>query len=157
MHFKDRHKLNDLAHAATTIPFIYNIDVIEGCNLRCPSCPVGNFREAERPRGRMSVEMFDAIMDKVACETPNVQHVGLFSWTEPLLHPELARIIASVKAHGFSCHLSSNLNRIDRLEQVVASNPDRFRISLSGFTQEVYQQTHSGGNIEQVKANMRRL
>src|ERR1043166_6885526 len=90
---------------ATTKPFSYNIDVIEGCNLRCPSCPVGNSREAQRPHGRMSVEMFDAIMDKVKRETPNVQYIGLFSWTEPLLHPELSRIVSSVKAHGFSCHL----------------------------------------------------
>lgn len=143
--------------SATTKRFIYNIDVIEACNLRCPSCPVGNSTDAERPRGRMSVEMFDAIMDKIARETPNVQYIGLFSWTEPLLHRNLAQMVASVKRHGFPCHLSSNLNRIDRLEEIVAAKPDRFRISLSGFTQEIYAQTHTGGDIETVKSNMRRL
>jgi MoaA/NifB/PqqE/SkfB family radical SAM enzyme len=105
----------------------------------------------------MSVAMFDAIMDKIARETPNVPYIGLFSWTEPLLHPELSQIVANVKQHGFACYLSSNLNRIDRLEEVIAAKPDRFRISLSGFTQEIYEQTHRGGNIETVKANMHRL
>ncbi len=148
---------NDVIQASTKKTFAYNIDVIEGCNLRCPSCPVGNSREAARPKGRMSVAMFDAIMDKVVCETPNVQYISLFSWTEPLLHPELSQIVASVKRHGFPCYLSSNLNRIDRLTEVVSAEPDRFRISLSGFRQEIYQQTHSGGDIEIVKANMHRL
>ena len=105
----------------------------------------------------MSVEMFDAIMDKIVRETPNVHYVGLFSWTEPLLHPELSRIVASVKDHSFPCHLSSNLNRVDHLEEVVAAQPDRFRVSLSGFYQSTYEQTHRGGDIEVVKANMRHL
>lgn len=137
--------------------FGYAIDVIEGCNLRCPSCPVGNFREAARPKGRMSVTMLEAIMGKIQRETPNVQWIGLFSWAEPLLHPEIARLVKVVKEHRFRCHLSSNLNRIDRLEEVIAAGPDHLRISISGFTQEVYEQTHRGGYVEAVKSNMLRL
>jgi MoaA/NifB/PqqE/SkfB family radical SAM enzyme len=136
---------------------VYYIDVIEGCNLRCPSCPVGNMRGAPRPKGRMSLELFERILDKIARETPNVQYVGLFSWSEPLLHPEIGRMVAAVKQRGFPCWISANLNRIDHLESVIEAGVDNLRISLSGFYQEVYSQTHEGGDIETVKANMRRL
>src|SRR5258708_17229516 len=36
------------------MPFIYDIDIVGSCNLRCPSCPVGNtapsIARAEAPR-----------------------------------------------------------------------------------------------------------
>lgn len=41
--------------------------------------------------------------------------------------------------------------------EVLAAEPEELRISLSGFTQEVYCQTHAGGKIEVVKENMRRV
>jgi MoaA/NifB/PqqE/SkfB family radical SAM enzyme len=136
---------------------IYTIDVIEGCNLRCPSCPVGNMRGAPRPKGRMALDMFERILDKIERETPNVQFIGLFSWSEPLLHPEIERFVSACKRRGFPCYLSANLNRIDKLESVIEAGLDNLRISLSGFYQETYEQTHEGGNIETVKTNMRRL
>jgi hypothetical protein len=40
------------------------------------------------------------------------------------------------------------------IDAVLAENPHAFRISLSGFTQEVYGYTHRGGNIERVKQHM---
>lgn len=132
---------------------IYNIDVLKGCNLRCPSCPVGNMREASRPKGRMSPATLGAILDKAQRET-DILYVGLFSWAEPLLHPELPALVREVKQRGLVCHLSSNLNRLANLDEVIAEHPDCFRVSLSGFTQEIYGQTHRNGNIETVKANM---
>lgn len=137
--------------------WFYNIDVIEACNLRCPSCPQGNMRGTDRPRGVMSAETLGAILDKAQRETPVIEYVGLFSWTEPLLHPDLAALVRAVKSRGLTCFLSSNLNRIERLEEVLRARPDTLRISLSGYHQATYCQSHRGGNIETVKANMREL
>lgn len=39
-------------------PFHYFIDVVGGCNLRCPSCPVGNSPEADHSKGLMDVQLF---------------------------------------------------------------------------------------------------
>jgi len=137
-------------------PFIYHIDIIEACNLRCPSCPQGNFRDANRAKGMMEVATFEAIVEKITHETP-VEYIGLYSWTEPLLHPQLPKFIEIVKAHGFRCQLSSNLNLVRNLEEVLRAGPDNLTVSLSGFYQKTYEQTHRGGNIETVKANMRKL
>jgi hypothetical protein len=102
----------------------------------------------------MSLDTFERILDKIAVETPNVEHIELFSWSEPFLHPDLPAFIRAVKARGWKCAISSNFNRIRNLKEVVAARPDWIRISLSGFTQEVYGQTHKGGDINTVKANM---
>ncbi len=62
-----------------------------------------------------------------------------------------------MKGHGVFCALSSNLNILRNADEIFRANPDEFRISLSGFTQPVYEQTHAKGNIERVKENMRLL
>ena len=43
------------------------------------------------------------------------------------------------------------------LKALVKAEPDSFRISLSGFYQKNYKETHRGGDIRQVKSNMYRL
>ncbi len=136
-------------------PLIMYIDVVGSCNLRCPSCPVGNMG-AVNPSGLMDKRLFEQIIAKAAHEF-HVGAVYLFNWTEPLLHPELPELVRIVKREGLFCGLSSNLNVLKNIDAVLQAEPDDFRISLSGFTQEVYGQTHAHGQIERVKQNMRLL
>jgi pyruvate-formate lyase-activating enzyme len=137
----------------------YFVDIVGGCNLRCPSCGNGNMPGAGRPAGMMSLELFDRVLDKIALETETGEPavVALFNWGEPLLHPRAAEMITRVRSRGFTCCISTNLNRPRDLEGVVRAQPDWFRISVSGFRQEIYQRTHLGGEIERVKQNMHRL
>ncbi|NMF60991.1 radical SAM protein [Pseudanabaena yagii GIHE-NHR1] len=124
--------------------------------MSCPSCPVGNSAEVQNPRGFMELELLDSIMRKATSEC-KLSGVGLFNWTEPLLHPKLPELVSLVQSYGVPCGISSNLNILKNIDQLLSSNPHIFRISLSGFTQEVYGSTHRGGNIERVKDNMRAL
>jgi MoaA/NifB/PqqE/SkfB family radical SAM enzyme len=138
--------------------FSFYIDVFSYCNLRCPSCLVGNKfgSVGEWPRGLMSPALLGRILDKALSECL-VSSVSLYNWTEPLLHPNIAELIRTVKARGLPCHISSNLNVLREPEALLASGLDWLRISLSGYTQPVYQIGHRGGDIETVKTNMRRL
>jgi MoaA/NifB/PqqE/SkfB family radical SAM enzyme len=133
--------------------FFFNIDVVGSCNLRCPSCPVGNSSDILNPKGFMEPELLNQIMKKATSEC-NVAGVGLFNWTEPLLHPRLPELVNIVQSYGVPCTISSNLNIIKNVDSLLAANPSSFRISNSGFTQDVYSATHRGGNIERVKSNM---
>jgi len=101
----------------------------------------------------MDPALLAAIIAKAKAEC-DVSGVGLFNWTEPILHPKLPELIRIVESNGIPCHLSSNLNQMRNIDAVLAENPHAFRISLSGFTQEVYGYTHRGGNIERVKQHM---
>jgi len=135
---------------------LFYIDVVGSCNLRCPSCPVENSKTTKRYRHSMSPELLDKIVSKAVKET-HVRAIALFVWTEPLLHPHLPELIRVVKKHHLRCYISSNLNYGKNIAAIIAKNPTKFIISVSGFTQETYGITHKGGNIEIVKENMIRL
>lgn len=131
----------------------YLIDVTGTCNLTCPSCPVGNSQDTDRPKGFMDVKLFNEIIEKIVKDMPP-GYIYLFNWGEPFLHPELPAFVQTVKKHGMRCRLSSNFNAVNNLEEVLRENPDYLRISLSGYYQHTYSQTHKGGNVNVVKSNM---
>ncbi len=104
----------------------------------------------------MEVSQLERILDKAVSEC-DLEGVALFNWTEPFLHPKMPELIRVVNAHDAPCSLSTNLNVIKNLDNILAANPDSLRISLSGFYQHSYGITHRRGDIERVKENMREL
>lgn len=139
------------------------IDIVGTCNLRCPSCPVGNFEEADfagpaRRQGFMEFDYFRELLAKIYRENASdVCLIELYNWGEPLLHPEIARFVAEVNSYpNMRCGLSTNLShrRMD-LEGALRAGPKRIRVSLSGFNNESHTQTHVRGNVELVKENLR--
>ncbi|MDC0196087.1 radical SAM protein [Gammaproteobacteria bacterium] len=130
-----------------------NIDIVGSCNLRCPSCPVGNLRELKTTEPYMRPELLDQIIRKAMSEC-RVTGIDLYNWTEPFLHPNLSEMIKVVRSHGLPCGISTNLNLLKKIDSVMEANPQEFKVSLSGFTQDVYGKSHREGNIEVVKKNM---
>ncbi|NOR72207.1 MAG: radical SAM protein [Methylomarinum sp.] len=132
------------------------IDIVGGCNLKCPSCPVGNMEKSEGGvnGGVMKLDLLESLIDKAAEEVSDLEFVALYNWAEPLLHPKLPEIISIIKKRNIPVHLSSNLNILKNPDELMMSNPDYFRVSLSGFEQAGYSMTHRGGDIEVVKKNM---
>jgi len=129
------------------------VDVSAACNLRCPSCPVGSLGPSSQPPGLIDTGLFARLLDK-ANEEYRIKGVNLFNWGELMLHPELPQLIRLVKARRLRCYLSSNLNLLRNVDEMLAARPDWIRVSVSGFTQEIYAQTHARGDIDRVKANM---
>lgn len=137
-------------------PYIFNVDIVGTCNLRCPSCPIGNTNSRLLPQGAMKIDKLDAIVKKAKKELGHVSF-HLYNWTEPLIHPKIGEAIDAVARNGVACHLSTNLNLDKHIEEVAEAAPASIRVSTSGFDQERYTQTHTGGNIENVKQNMEKL
>ena len=133
----------------------YTVDILGTCNLKCASCP-HSIENHSVPKGSMSFDIFKRVFDKIITESPSTTHISLYSWGEPLLHPQLNKIIDHIHNKNIAVALSSNLsiNFKGRFESIVKSNPDYLKISLSGFYQHVYASTHQGGDIELVKSNM---
>lgn len=133
--------------------YVYAIDIVGGCNLRCPTCPVAN--QPSMPKGLMRIELFKEILQKISNERPGVPiDIWLFNWTEPLLHPQIDLFVNAVREFNFTSLVSSNLNASDRLEALMMAAPDRLKISLSSFKQEIYGVTHERGDINKVKENL---
>lgn len=136
--------------------YVYAIDIVGGCNLRCPTCPVG--QGADLPKGLMRRDLFQAILRKAAREqAPHLPDIWLFNWGEPLMHPQVADFIRDVREAGLTSFLSSNLNHGERIDAVMQANPDRFKVSLSSLRQEAYGQTHARGDIGRVTRHLHQL
>lgn len=130
------------------------LDIVGACNLKCPSCPMGN-SENQNSKKAMPIELFRNILKKAVAE--GITSIYLFNWTEPLIHPKIGEIVRETESAGIRCGISSNLNISKNLESAISANPSYFRISVSGFNQETYKLGHAGGDIEEVKRNMVKL
>jgi MoaA/NifB/PqqE/SkfB family radical SAM enzyme len=143
-------------HPIESSSYVYAIDVVGGCNLRCPTCPVGN--QKEMPKGIMSLELFSKVLEKIRAENPIYKpDIWLFNWSEPLLNPHLPEFIKKIHEAELTSFISSNLNISDRIDAVMKSNPNRFKVSISSLQQEIYGVTHDRGDIQTVINNFENL
>jgi len=140
--------------------YMYYIDIVGTCNLRCPSCPSGNYQPNDfigmrRPKGFMQLALFKEILAKIKRENSNYEYVviAIYNWGEPLIHPEFPKFMAAIQAQGFYSDVSTNLN-IKDVKPLVKASPDKVIVSLSGYTPTVYSQTHKRGNPHLVVANL---
>jgi len=151
-------RLRQRLQRAQTADHYYFVDIVGTCNLRCPSCPVGNV-VSETPKGFMPLDQFRRVLAKIADDQGPGKRifVDLYNWGEPTLHPELAACIRLLREFGFGCGISSNMNVFPNMRDVVKARPDYIRVSLSGFHNATYKTTHRGGDINAVKGNMHLL
>jgi MoaA/NifB/PqqE/SkfB family radical SAM enzyme len=131
----------------------YFLEVNSACNLHCPSCTKGNKEGYDHLNGIMDWDLMLKCIDKIQRENPEAI-VFLYGNSEPFLHPKLPEVIRAVRAVGLRCEFSSNLNYMRRFDEVLEAAPGMIIVSLSGFTQAVYEKGHAGGDIERVKSNL---
>jgi len=153
-----QHRLARRLHLAQTAGHYFFVDVVGTCNLRCPSCAVGN-APAQLAKGLMSVAAFENILSKIRAEYSDCGRlfVDLYNWGEPGLHPDLSKLVRLARQAGFGVGLSSDLNVFPDLRDVIKAGPDYLRISFSGMREESYGATHRGGSVVALKANMYRV
>ncbi|UQZ91317.1 hypothetical protein C4J81_18645 (plasmid) [Deltaproteobacteria bacterium Smac51] len=136
-------------------PYAYNIDVSGACNLKCVSCPRGNV--AVQPKaGFMSPELFERTVAKIKAEDPEASAVFLFIWGDPLMHPQLPRLIEICRAAGLRPLISTNLKEVRHLEATMKSAPPWIKVSASGFGPD-YERTHTGADWSRFEAHLRLL
>ena len=136
------------------------VDVSGRCNLKCPSCMVANHTEgsiAYDQRKFMSVEMFQKVIRKAKKDWQGCECVSLFNFGEPLLNPNIDKMIQIIREEKYSSVISTNLSVDIDLKKIVKVNPDIIKVSLSGYSQKIYETTHTGGDIRLVLSNMYKL
>lgn len=142
------------AREAEMHPWRVFLEINSACNLACPTCTKGNLGIGyDHKTGFMDPDLMERILDKIASENPEAI-VFLYGNSEPWLNPRLPECITAVKKRGLGVQFSTNLNHMQRVGETLAAQPDMIIVSLSGFTQEIYERGHAGGKIERVKANM---
>lgn len=134
----------------------YVLEISSACNLRCTLCHAGNREGYQYTPGIMDMDLMEKILDKIQKENPEAT-VCAYVNSEPFLHPRLGDCIRSIKRRGLKCEIATNGNFIRNVDDVLSAKPDLFTVSVSGFTQGVYERAHRGGNIEAVKENILKL
>lgn len=129
-------------------------DIIEGCNLRCPTC----FAESSPDRaGVVPVEAILANLDRRLERENGRLDVVMLSGGEPTLHPELPRLLDEVTRRNV-VRVLVNTNGI-RLAQdpgllrLLAEHRERVEVYLQfdGLRPSTWQY-HRGGDLSALKA-----
>lgn len=146
----------DYLGIAALQPYNYYVDVAGACNLRCISCPRGNYPGPRPASGFMSAQNYRLVLDKILAEDPLAATISFYDWGEPLLNPDLPEIIALTGERGLDSLISTNLNQARNLEKVVQARPTWLKVSASGYGAS-YEKTHTGGRWEVFLENLTRL
>lgn len=128
------------------------IDLVDACNLACRTCPRG-LRVMKNHAGQMPLSTFEKIIRKA--HNNGINTVELYNGTEPFLCQNLEDYTHILAACGLKCVLSSNLSLPIKNLIMVLRDTAILIVSVSGFAQDIYSVNHRGGNIEQVKNNLR--
>lgn len=112
----------------TTRVISLNVETTNYCNLACTICPVN--RGMTRRKRYLDPAAFESLLER----TPGVRFVLPFQWGEPLLHPEIDRIVHAAARRGIRTMLTTNGTLLDDpvIERLLDSGLDRLTISVDG-------------------------
>ncbi|MGD9891113.1 MAG: radical SAM/SPASM domain-containing protein [Dehalococcoidia bacterium] len=147
-----RRGISDRTELAPPPAEIY-LEVTNRCNLRCRTCPQF-FGMAERFHD-LTWERFLTITDQL----PLIRRAVLHGIGEPLLNPDLGRMIRHLKQRGAYVLFNSNglLLRGRKADDLAGSGLDELRVSIDGGTPATYQTVRGVNGFDRILTNLRRF
>lgn len=122
-----------------TYPSVSNIELTNACGMKCIMCPRGHMK---RKIGYISLELFEKIIKQMKYNTRIVLH----HFGDPLLHPQIGKIIEICHKYGIQASFSTNPSSLtkEKIKQILDSKLDYLHISLDGATKETYEKIRRG-------------
>ncbi|MEM0999509.1 MAG: radical SAM protein [Bacteroidota bacterium] len=136
-------------------PAKVGIEPTTACNLRCPECPSG-LRAFTRPTGMLATGAFRQMTDELHRD---LVYMLLYFQGEPYLNRNFLDMAAYAAEKGVYVATSTNGHYLseENARKTVESGLHELTVSIDGATQETYQAYRVGGNLEKVKAGVKRL
>jgi len=130
------------------------IDVVNSCNSNCQLCPTGV--GYAHPLGMMTFDSFTTLIDRVE---PKIWFVGLHSWGEPTLHPDLVKMVEYCSSKGIMTSISSNVHiyKEEVYEGLFRARLSHLSMSLHGLSQESYEAYRPGMKFEPNRRNLQEI
>ena len=100
----------------------------------------------------MSFDTWKQIVEKAKKEF-KIALMDFNNWGEPTLNRDLPLMAAYCKENNIHFRISTNLQRVDGLDAVLANGADLIWASTSGWSQETYGKTHEG-DFKKFRDNM---
>ena len=128
------------------------IEPTNTCNLRCTFCFVteGMTREG----GFMDFDLFKKIID----DSPDLEHLCMHNWGEPLLHKDIFKMIEYAKNKGVNyvvMNTNGTLLTDKMIDQIVNSKLDIIRFSIDGSA-ETFMRVR-GVELKKIEQNINKL
>lgn len=147
--------INHFCQEELPLPTLAMIEISSRCNLSCVMCPRSLGKSPTGGSGDIVLEAFDRLESLF----PHLDDIVL-SWIgEPLLHPQLGRILERVRAYRANVHITSNGMLLDdeMAELLVSKGLDGLAISIDAADEQLYRQIRQGGDLDRVQENIRRV
>ena len=128
------------------------IEPTNTCNLRCTFCFVteGMTREG----GFMDLDLFKKIID----DCPDLEHLCMHNWGEPLLHKDIFKMIEYAKNKGVNyvvMNTNGTLVTDKMIDRIVDSKLDIIRFSIDGSA-ETFKRVR-GVELQNIERNINKL
>jgi radical SAM protein with 4Fe4S-binding SPASM domain len=138
--------------SAPPLPTEIQVEVTGACNLACRMCLVRYRPKLGKGEGAMCFHTFKAIVD----ELPALEKVTLQGLGEPLLAPDLFRMIEYAAGRGIRMGFNTNGTFLtqERSEQLIRAGLDWLHVSLDGATAVTYEDIRHGSAFDVVRTNV---
>ncbi|HEX2171575.1 MAG TPA: radical SAM protein, partial [Dehalococcoidia bacterium] len=135
------------------LPTQLYLEVVNRCNSLCTTCPLtfGPHESAHSLRWDEFLQITD--------QFPALERVVLHGIGEPLMNPELPRMIRHLKERGAYVLFNSNAILLNgrRVDALIESGLDEIRVSIDGATPETYFKLRGVKAFPKVLGNIRRF
>ncbi|MGA2158533.1 MAG: radical SAM protein [Dehalococcoidia bacterium] len=135
-------------------------EIVGYCNAKCPYCTTGSKSlKLDVPAKCIEPDDFNkailALLDK-GLISPRHSIIHLYSWGEPLLHPQLAEILRILVKNRINFGISTNASKSVHFDSDILANLKYIKLSMPGFSQSSYDKIH-GFNFNKVIKNIELL
>ena len=133
---------------AVGLPKHVQVEVTTFCNMDCLSC--GRRDIIEKPHHMQFVELKE-IFDAIQPGNINLSGLG-----EPLLNPNIFKMIAYCKSKGAVVNFPTNLNVSSKLiPRLVEAGPQQIKVSIDSATPETYRKVRRANAFDKIQKNIR--
>jgi len=134
----------------TSKPFKIKFESSAICNLKCIMCPLT--AGLKRKTGFLKFENFKKVFDEI-----KVPYLNLTGLGEPLLNPDIFKIIKYAKDNGSLVKLDTNATLLneENARKLLDAGPAFVSISLDGITKEKYEKIRKGAKFEIIIENLK--
>lgn len=132
-------------------PIILNIEVTNACNLNCTICPSKGLAK----KGFLDLDLLEKIIKENKDVLEN-QCVWLHYSGEPLLHPDLPKIIETFRINNIETRLSTNATLLteDIAFKIMKAGLGYIVFSVDGYSKETYENIRKGADFDVVEKNI---
>jgi radical SAM protein with 4Fe4S-binding SPASM domain len=146
--------INCVDYKPYVLPSMMQIEPTNLCNLRCPLCPVSQNKLRREPR-HMRFEEFKKIVDDIG---KHVMLLVMWDWGEPLMNPELPKMIRYATDRDIRTVTSTNAHFLTDeryVEELLCSGLSTLIVAIDSADAENYKKYRQRGSLDKALEGLR--